>query len=93
MSHPHPLSLPPKKLLLLPPQQNSKRIIQMKLHPHPLLLETLPHPHPVAVKSLIMLPPKGFIYDLSYVAGLVCVSIKKQKYGEFFKNTDCSENT
>lgn len=66
--HPHPQSeLLPKKPLLLPhpPQKKSKMMIQIKEllhpHPHPLLEEgDVPHPHPVAVKSLIVLPPKGF---------------------------------
>jgi len=52
---------PPKNPLpqLFPPQQESKRIIQMmELHPHPLFLEFVVwHPHPLAVKSLIVLPP------------------------------------
>ncbi len=75
LSQPHPLSefrlnpLPPH-----PPQQESKRIIQIiELHPHPLLAVAVPHPHPhpVAVKSLMILPPKGFLfYGLSYVYGL-----------------------
>lgn len=68
LSHPHPQSeLLLKKPLLLPhpPQKKSKMMIQIKEllhpHPHPLLEEgDVPHPHPVAVKSLIVLPPKGF---------------------------------
>lgn len=72
LSHPHPPSELLKRPLLpphpLPPQKKSKKIIQMmELHPHPLLESVeAPHPHPVAVKSLIVLPPKGFIYGLSY---------------------------
>ncbi len=64
LSHPHPLSEP--KLNPLPPhppQQESKRIIQIiELHPHPLLAVVVPHPHPVAVKSLMIKPPKGFCF-------------------------------
>ena len=34
----------------------------MVLHPHPELEDVLDvHPHPVAVKSLMVLPPKGFV--------------------------------
>ncbi len=75
LSHPHPLSelllnkLPPQPLLL-PPQQDSKRMIQiMELHPHPLFeVVDVPHPHPVAVKSLIVDSlQKVLFYGLSYV--------------------------
>ena len=73
----HPLSeLPPNRPLNPlpphPPQQESKRIIQMmELHPHPLLTVLAPHPQPVAVKSLMILPPKIILfYGLSYVGGL-----------------------
>lgn len=52
----HPLSEPtPNKLEPEPPhppQQESKRIIQM-IELHPLLEFDVPHPQPVAVKSLI----------------------------------------
>ena len=87
MSHPHPQSeFPSNKPLPLPhpPQQKSKIIIQMmELHPHLLLETLLPHPHPVAVKSLIVLPPKGFVYGLSYVTWLVCVSINEKIFKSF----------
>lgn len=92
LSHPHPppqSELFPKKPLFPPPhppQQKSKKIIQMKelLHPHPLLgLGVEPHPHPVAVKSLIVFASKRFIvYGLSYVARLVCVSGFEKNSGE-----------
>lgn len=66
--------LPPQPLLL-PPQQESKRIIQiMELHPHPLLeVVVVLHPHPVAVKSLIVSSLQKFcfmvyhMYDCLYV--------------------------
>lgn len=90
LSHPHPppqSELFPKKPLFPPPhppQQKSKKIIQMKelLHPHPLLgLGVEPHPHPVAVKSLIVFASKRFIvYGLSYVTRLVCVSGFEKKF-------------
>lgn len=80
LSHPHPQSeLPPKKPLLLPhpPQKKSKMIIQMmELHPHPLLERELPHPHPVAVKSLIVLPPKGY-YLWFIICGMACMCFHK----------------
>lgn len=72
LSHPHPLSEFPKRPLFPhPPQKESKIIIQiMELHPNPLLLEAVeePHPQPVAVKSLIVLPPKGLfmLYHMNY---------------------------
>lgn len=88
LSHPQPLSELLKKLPLFPhpPQRESKIIIQMmELHPHP-LLESVeePHPHPVAVKSLIALPPKGFVYGLSYELRLVCVSANQNIFEKFF---------
>ena len=70
LSHPHPLSEP--KLNPLPPhppQQESKRIIQIiELHPHPLLAVVVPHPHPVAVKSLIFASKRFLImlYHMYY---------------------------
>ncbi len=79
ISHPHPLSelLLKKPPFPHPPQQQSKiRIQMMELHPHPLLAVVVPHPHPVAVKSLMILPPKRFLfYGLSYEIWLVCVSV------------------
>ena len=78
-SHPQPLSeFPPKKLPFPPhpPQQDSKRIIQIReLHPNPLLLLALVlHPHPVAVKSLIYSLQKFFVLCFIICTGLVCVS-------------------
>ena len=68
-SHPQPEPFPPKRpepphpqpsLPLL--QKQSRRSIHiMELHPHPLLL-FVPHPQFVAVKSLIVLPPKFFLF-------------------------------
>lgn len=58
------------QLPLLPLHRNSKRIIQIQLpqpHPQLLLFRELPHPQEslqpqlVAVKSLIFLPPKGYL--------------------------------
>ncbi len=77
----HPLSeLPPKRppnpLPPHPPQQESKRIIQMmELHPHPLFALLTPHPQPVAVKSLMLLPPKIYFVLWFIICGrLVCGS-------------------
>lgn len=57
-------------------------MIQIRLHPEPLLLKTLVLPHPqeslhpqlVAVKSLIVFASKGFIYALFYAPPPVYVS-------------------
>lgn len=62
---PHPL-LPPNKLVPFPPHRESRMMIQIMSHPHPLLfLAVLPHPQEDAVKSLMRVPPKLF-YGLSY---------------------------
>lgn len=70
--HPQSLSLPNRPPLLPPhpPQQNSKRMIQIQelLHPHPLLeVVAVPHPHPLADKSLIVASKKVIVYGISYV--------------------------
>lgn len=87
LSHPQPQpqsELLLKKLPLLPhpPQKKSKMIIQIKelLHPHPLLEEgDVPHPHPVAVKSLIVLPPKGFyLWFIICTTACMCFHILKK---------------
>ena len=80
LSQPHP-ELPLKRLVpnpqpqpsLFPLNKESRRMIQiMELHPHPELLFP-PQPQFVAVKSLIILPPKFFIYGLYYVLWLASV--------------------
>lgn len=66
---PHPQPFPPNKPLPLPPHRESRMMIQMISHPHPLLfLAELLHPQEDAVKSLMKVPPKLF-YGLSYEAG------------------------
>lgn len=52
----------------------------MELHPHPELLFEL-HPQFVAVKSLMVLPPKDFIYAIYYEQqqNLLRIKIKKLK--------------
>ncbi len=70
LSHPHPEEEPPPKKLpphphpSLPLLQKASRIIIhiMELHPHPPLRLLVPHPQFVAVKSLIVLPPKFFLF-------------------------------
>lgn len=68
--HPHPQPLlPPNKPVPFPPHRESRMMIQIMSHPHPLLfLAVLPHPQEDAVKSLMRVPPKLF-YGLSYDAG------------------------
>jgi hypothetical protein len=70
LSHPQPEPLPPKRppphpqpSLLSPPLQKQSRIrIQIiELHPQPDLV-LVPQPQFVAVKSLIVLPPKIFLF-------------------------------
>ena len=69
MSHPQSEPFPPKNpppLFPHPPQQQSKRIIQIQ-EPHPLLENVdVPHPHPVAVKSLIIITSKGLFCFMLY---------------------------
>ena len=63
LPHPQPLL---NKPLPLPPHRESRMMIQIMLHPHPLLfLAALLHPQEDAVKSLMRVPPKLF-YGLSY---------------------------
>lgn len=84
LSQPQPLSLLLKKPPLPPhpPQQDSKRMIQiMEQHPpKPFpLLELDPHPHPVAVKSLILYCLQIF-FDLWFIiCGMACMCFYKNK--------------
>ena len=86
---PHPQLLPqllphPQLPEFPPPQQHSRRRIQIQLpnplplpHPHPLLAEHPQeslHPQFVAVKSLIFLSLHRFIYALFYAGRHVNVS-------------------
>lgn len=83
LSHPQPLPPPmippphPQPSLLFPPQHESRIIIQsIEPHPQPELSFT-PHPQPVAVKSLIVVASKNFlfmVYTMSH--GLVLFPIK-----------------
>ncbi len=87
LSHPQPEPFAPKSpepphpqpsLPLL--QKQSRRSIHiMELHPHPLLL-FVPHPQFVAVKSLIVFPPKFFLF-MVYTMSMAWLCLR---VGEFF---------
>lgn len=89
LSQPLLLQEPPKmpllpQLSLPPPQKQSKMIIQsMELHPQPELL-FVPQPHPVAVKSLIDLPPKIYLWFILCGIAWFCFHII-QKNNKIYK--------
>ncbi len=80
--HPNPDPLPPKQ------ENNSMIQIQLQPQPQPLLFvgQTLLHPQEslqpqlVAVKSLIFIASKGFIYGLFYALPHVYVSKDKNDF-------------
>lgn len=85
LSHPQPLS-ELKRLVLPqplphPPHRHSRMMIQvMVLHPHPELEDVLDvHPHPVAVKSLMVLPPKGFVVLWYILCRQACMCFREKK--------------
>lgn len=92
LSHPHPEEEPPPKKLpphphpSLPLLQKASRIIIhiMELHPHPPLRLLVPHPQFVAVKSLIVLPPKFFLFMVYTMwDGLVVFPVAAKKMKNF----------
>lgn len=92
MSHPfpvlHPQLPPPKHPKLFPPQQQSRRIKKIMLHP---LLPPDVHSQPqfVAAKSLILCSSKDFVYTPSYEFLLATVSKNfKFFYDMFFSKWD-----
>lgn len=104
MPLPHPQLLPqllPHPQPLLPPQKKSRRMIQIQLpHPHPLLFcapavhpQSLEHPQFVAVKSLILLPPKGLFMVYSMHGGLSMFLVLMFFRKKIHKPFDCNAFT
>ena len=72
LSQPQPPDVP-RPQPLLPPKQERSRIIQIMLHPHPLLLlHPVLHPQLVAVKSLILIASELFLWFILCTQACQC---------------------
>ncbi len=83
LSQPQPPNVP-RPHPLLPPKQERSRIIQIMLHPHPLLLLLQPvlHPQLVAVKSLILIASELFLWFILCAQACQCFhEIRKKIMG------------
>jgi hypothetical protein len=89
LSQPQPPDVP-RPQPLLPPKQERSRIIQIMLHPHPLLLlqpvlHPVLHPQLVAVKSLILIASELFLWFILCTQACQCFHMIKK----FFARQKC----